>query len=39
VTTAGRNAALPQVGGRPYTHYRAHLEVDARVCTVTGHRG
>jgi hypothetical protein len=30
---------LPQIGGSPYTHYRAQLEVDAKVCAVTGHRG
>jgi hypothetical protein len=30
---------LPQFGGRPYTHYRVQLKVDAKVCVVTGHRG
>lgn len=25
--------------GRPYSRYAAHLEVDARVCAVTGYRG
>ena len=30
---------LPRVGGRPYTHYRVQLEVDSKVCAVTGRRG
>jgi hypothetical protein len=30
---------LPRIGGRPYTHYRAHLEVDSKVCAFTGRRG
>lgn len=29
---------LPHVGGTPYTHYSAQLEVDTRVCAVTGFR-
>ena len=30
---------LPHVGGVPFTSYRAHLELDSRVCAVTGGRG
>jgi hypothetical protein len=30
---------LPHVGGVPFTTYSAQLEVDSRVCAVTGRRG
>lgn len=30
---------LPHVGGVPFTSYSAQLEVDSRVCAVTGRRG
>jgi hypothetical protein len=30
---------LPHVGGVPFTRYSAQLELDSRVCAVTGSRG
>ena len=30
---------LPHVGGVPFSRYSAYLEIDSRVCTVTGQRG
>jgi hypothetical protein len=30
---------LPHVGGTPYTHFNAYLQIDSRTCAVIPHRG